>query len=106
MHSPEAAELRREASRKGGRNRSAKARAAAEIPDAMTPEQLGGWLSLAFKRVLTGQLEPRVGTALAAIAKTLLDVETAAAQPSVDDLRDQVATLRAMIERGGGRGAA
>jgi hypothetical protein len=102
MHDPESAELRREAGRKGGRNRSAKARAAKLIPDAMTAEDLAGWLSLAFTNVLSGRIEPKVATAAAAIAGRLLEAQTAAAQPSIADLEEQVAVLRAMVERGSG----
>jgi len=72
MHSPDHAEMRREASRKGGRNRSAQARARAATPEAMAPDELAGWLSLIFKQVLVGKLEPRVGSAAAGIAKVML----------------------------------
>ncbi len=106
MHDPESAELRREAGRKGGRNRSAKARAAKLIPDAMTAEDLAGWLSLLFTSVMAGKVEPKIGTAAAAIARTLLEAQTAAAQPSVADLQEQVAVLRALVERGSGGRAA
>jgi hypothetical protein len=101
LHSPDAAEARREASRKGGKARSNKARAAKLIPDAMTAEDLAGWLSLTFTNVLTGRIEPKVATAAAAIAGRLLEAQTAAAQPSIAELEEQLAVLRAMIERQG-----
>ena len=44
----------------------------AAIPDAMDAAELGGWLSLIFKQVLVGKLEPRVGSAAAGIAKVML----------------------------------
>jgi hypothetical protein len=100
MHDPESAELRREASRKGGRHRSAKARAAKALPEALTPEELTAWLSQAFKSVLVGRMEPKVGTACATLAKAILEAHTAAAQPALADLHDQLDTLRALIERG------
>jgi hypothetical protein len=74
MHDPGSAELRREAARKGGRNRSAKARAAAKIPDALPPDQLAGLLSLLFTQVMSGRTEPRIGTACATIARTMLEI--------------------------------
>jgi hypothetical protein len=74
LHAPEMAERRRAAAVKGGRNRSAKARAAKQIPEAMDAETLAGWLSLLFTSVLSGKVEPRVGTACAAIARTLHEV--------------------------------
>jgi hypothetical protein len=100
VHAPEAAEARRAAARKGGRNRSAKARAAAQIPDAMSAADLAGFLSLLFTKTMVGGIEPKVASACAAVARTLLDAQTAAAQPSIEDLQEQLATLRALIERG------
>lgn len=103
MHDPDAAEARREAARKGGRNRSAKARARKLIPDAISAEDLAGLLSLLFTQVMTGRVEPKVGTAAAAVARTLLEAQTAAAQPGIADLQEQIDALRALAER---RGAA
>ena len=74
VHDPAKVEQRREASRKGGRNRGNRARAQKNLPDAMNANEMAGWLSVAFKQVLTGKLEPKVGTALATIAKALLEV--------------------------------
>jgi hypothetical protein len=100
MHDPDSAELRREASRKGGRNRSAKARAAKQVPDVMTADELAGWLSLLFAKVMAGRTEPKVGTAAATIARTLLEAQTVASQPTIEDLQEQLAVLRVMVERG------
>ncbi len=77
MHSPDHAEMRREASRKGGRNRSAQARARAAIPEAMDAAELGGWLTTLFRGVITGRIEPKIGTAAATIARTMMEVRTA-----------------------------
>ncbi len=87
MHDPESAEARREAGRKGGRNRSAKARAALLIPEAMGSDELGGWLSLLFRSVIAGKVEPRVGTAAASIARVLHEVKT------VTELEARLASL-------------
>lgn len=100
VHSPDAAEARREASRKGGHARSNKARAAKLVPEEMTPDELAGWLSWLFKRVLMGKMEPKLATAAATVARTLLEVQTAAAQPTIEDLREQVEVLRQMVQRG------
>ena len=94
------------AAKKGGRNRSAQARAAAAIPEAMTPAELSGWLSMLFRSVVAGHTEPRVGSAAATIAKVLIEARAVADQPTVEELRDQLDTLRAMVERtAGGRAA-
>jgi hypothetical protein len=45
----------------------------------MSPADLAGWLSLLFKNVIEGRIEPRIGTAAATIAKVLLEVRTATA---------------------------
>jgi hypothetical protein len=77
MHAPEMAERRREGARKGGKARSSRARAAKLLPEAMTPDELSAWLSLLFKQVVAGKIEPRVGTAAATIARVLIDVREA-----------------------------
>lgn len=100
MHSPDHAEVRREAARKGGRNRSAKARAAASLPDPMTVDELTVWLSVAFKQTLSGRLEPKTATAVATLARAFLEAQQAAAQPTIEDLQEQVEVLRQMIQRG------
>jgi hypothetical protein len=75
-HDPAAADRRLEASKKGGRARSNKARAAKQIPAAMSAEDLAGWLSLLFTSVMTGRIEPKIGTACASIARVLHEVKT------------------------------
>jgi hypothetical protein len=61
----------------------------------MTAEEMAGWLSLVFKRVLTGQTQPKVGAACAQIARTILVVQETAL------LEDRLAELetRAGIRR-------
>jgi hypothetical protein len=76
LHDPAMAERRREGARRGGANRSNKARALKHIPASFTGEELAGWLSLLFTQVIEGQVEPRIGTAAATIARTLMDVKT------------------------------
>ncbi len=100
------AEARREAARKGGRNRSAKARAAKLVPEAMTAAELAGYLTALFKGVMTGRIEPRVGTAAATIAKVMIEARAVADQPTIEDLQDQLVMLRTMIERSSGGRAA
>ena len=74
-HDPEAAELRRELSRKGGQARSNKARARKSLPaDPMTAAELHSYLGLVFKGVIAGKIEPGVGTATATIARTMVDL--------------------------------
>lgn len=77
MHSPAAAEVRREASRRGGKARSHQARARKQLPEALPPDELNAWLSVAFLQVLDGRLEPKVATALATLARTMLTIREA-----------------------------
>jgi hypothetical protein len=103
MHDPTMAEARRAAGRKGGKARSTKARAAKLVPEAMTADELAGWLSLLFRHTLTQQVEPKVAQACAAVARTLLEARTAAEQPRIAELQEQVDALRALVERAGPR---
>ena len=96
FHDPEAAALRQAGSAKGGRNRANVQRAKAQIPDALTPGQLAGWLSLLFKRTIAGQTEPKIAHAAAAVARVLFDVRTAVA---VEDLQEQLDALKALVGR-------
>jgi hypothetical protein len=66
----------------------------------MAPEELVGWLSLLFRNVISGTIEPKVATAAATIARTILETRDASEKPGLAELEEQVAILRAMIERG------
>jgi len=70
-HSPALAAERDAARRRGGSARSNQARAKKQIPEAMSVEDLAGWLSLLFTSVMAGRIEPKIGTACAAIARTM-----------------------------------
>ena len=90
MHDPGSTELRREASRKGGQNRSAKVRAAKLVPEALSADELVGWLSMLFTSVMSGKIEPKIGTACATLARTLMDIH------AVSDLEARLAELEAV----------
>ena len=106
MHDPDSVELRREASRKGGKARSNHARAAKSIPHAMNVADLAGYLSQLFTSTVSGETEPKVASAAAGIARVLLEAQTAASQPAIEDLQEQIAVLRMMMGRGAGGRAA
>ena len=97
FHAPEAAEARRAAGQKGGRAPSNAARARRQLPEAMDAAELAGWLATLFKGVMAGKVEPKVGTAAAAIAKVMLEVKGAAA---IEQLQAQVAALEGEAWRG------
>ena len=77
VHDPAAADRRREASKKGGKARANAERAKKLIPEAMSTQDLAGWLSLLFTNVMAGRIEPKIGTACATIARTLHEVKHA-----------------------------
>ena len=59
-HAPELKEQRREWSRKGGRQRSNRARAKRALPEGlMSPDELRGLLGSVLKGVLVGRWLPR-----------------------------------------------
>jgi hypothetical protein len=100
VHDPGLTEERREASRRGGKARSAQARAAKLLPTGMEATELHGRLSALFVSTADKRTEPKVAHACAALARVMLDTLSAAQQPTLDDLTEQLATLRQMIERG------
>jgi len=94
-HAPSWADRRRQWSAEGGRKRANRERAKAAIPEALTADELAAFLSLAFKQVMTGRMEPGVGTAAAAIARTVVAVTEAAALQRLEDRIDELERLAA-----------
>ncbi|MDP9365920.1 MAG: hypothetical protein M3Q10_17160 [Chloroflexota bacterium] len=73
VHDPARAEDRIAASRKGGKARSNAERARKAAPEGMTADELTGWLSVLFRRVMTEQTSPKVASAAATVARALLE---------------------------------
>ncbi|MDQ3692225.1 MAG: DUF5763 domain-containing protein [Chloroflexota bacterium] len=96
-HSPARAADRAENNRRGGLAKSNKARAKKAIPEALTTEELAGWLSVAFKRVLAGSMEPGVATAVATVAKAMLAVNEAGA---LERFEERLSQLERATRRG------
>jgi len=75
-HDPLRAGDRVEWSRRGGQQRSNRARAAKQLPDGvMTPVELRGLLGLVLKGVIAGTLEPGVGNAAANLARAMTAIQ-------------------------------
>jgi len=71
-------EQRRAWAARGGKNSSAKARAKAAIPGAaMDSAEIGGWLSVCFRRLIVAQMDPGLGNAISGMAKAMLAVQAA-----------------------------
>lgn len=64
--------------RRGGAERSNKARARKQLPDAvLTPAELQGSVGLALRGVLAGRFEPGIGNAVANLARAAVAVREA-----------------------------
>ena len=96
-HAPELAEQRREWSRRGGVNRSNKARAKRElVGDSMSLQDVSGTLSRLLRRLEVGDAEPSVCTAAANLARALSELA------KTTTVEDRLAELEAVagINRG------
>ena len=79
FHDPDRAELRREASRKGGKAKSNTARARKKyVEGGLEPDQLQGLIGSTIVGVLSGRIAPNVANAVAALARTAVVVRDAA----------------------------
>jgi len=85
---PEWVEKRRKWSAEGGRKRSNAERAKKALPtEPMTTAEAHAWVTVAFKRTLTGAMEPGVLNALANAAKTMTELAKSS------DLEDRLSDL-------------
>ncbi len=92
-HDPALETERTEGRRQGGKSRSNQARARKQLPtNAMTMQEVQALLGVTFKGVLTGKIEPGVGTACANIARAMTQVA------GVAEIEEQIAELRQMID--------
>jgi len=78
FHDPDRAELRREVSRKGGKAKSNTARARKKyVEGGLEPDQLQGLIGSTIVGVLAGRIQPNVGNAIAALARTSVTIREA-----------------------------
>ncbi len=100
FHDPDLATERAEGRRRGGANRSNRARAKRQIgASALTMVEVAGLLSVALRGVLSGRIEPGVGNAAASLARALTQVHEAT------ELEDRLTALETAAQIGGGRTA-
>ena len=94
-HHPALATARREWSAKGGTQRANKARAKKSLPaELMSMEEVLAYLGITLRGVLTGKVEPGVGTAIANIARAMTTVAGAATlEGQLAELAQHVAEL-------------
>jgi hypothetical protein len=95
MHDPESAELRREASRKGGYARSNAARAAKMLPPALTNDDLLVRLSVVIDKAEKGEIEPGVVNCISGAARTMAELRKATdLERRLDELEAKVGAER------------
>jgi hypothetical protein len=93
-HDPEAEELRRDISRKGGYASSNRARARKALPaEPLTNVELHAWLGVVFRGVIGGKIEPGVATASATVARTMAELSR------VVDLEQRLVSLEQERDR-------
>jgi len=94
-HDPSLSKRRSEWSARGGSHRSNKARAAKTLPtELMSTDELASWLTVVFRRLITGQIEPGVATASATVAKAIADIQRGA------QIEERLAELEALLGTG------
>ena len=93
-HSPAIAAEREAARRRGGAARSNRARAKKTLPAGiLTTDELRGVLGITIARVLSGAVEPGVGSSVASLARAYLAVTEAGA---VEELTRRLDELERM----------
>ena len=97
-HDPATKAQRAEWSKRGGKGRASKARAAKALPtELMSTDELAAWLTVCLKRVITGAMDPPVGTAAANLARTIADIRRGA------EIEARIAELEALLGTPGRR---
>jgi hypothetical protein len=95
MHDPESAQLRLEASRKGGHARSNAARAAKAMPAALTSDDLLVRLSQVIDKAEKGQIEPGVVNCISGAARTMNEIrKTTEIERRLEELEGRAGIVR------------
>lgn len=88
-HSPDVSDEQRRAWRaKGGAHSAKKIRARKNLPgEILTSDELAAWLSIVFRKLIVGQIDPPIATAAANLARTMTEINRAAeVQARIDEL--------------------
>lgn len=97
-HSPSTVQERAESRRRGGQNRSNRARARKALPDGLLSiDELRGVMGKALTDVIAGNLEPGPANAAAALARVYLLTTEAAA---VERIEERLGELERIAARG------
>jgi len=90
-HDPDREAEREEWRRRGGENRSNKARARKQLAgQVMSVSDMDAFLCASMVKVAAGRMEPNVGSAVATLAKTVVAIRTAGeTERRIEDLERQ-----------------
>ena len=90
-HDPATKAQRAEWSKRGGKGRANKARAAKALPtELMTSDEIAAWLTIQYRKLITGQLTPGVATASATVAKAIAEIQRGA---QIEERMAEIETL-------------
>lgn len=94
-HTPEISDEQRKAwSAQGGANSSNEVRARKQLPgEVLSSEELASWLSVVFRKLIVGTIEPAVATAAANLARTMTEISRAT------DVQTRLEELQALIDQ-------
>lgn len=94
-HTPDISDEQRKAwAAQGGTNSSNAARARKQLPgEVLTSEELAAWLSIVFRQLIVGKIEPAVATAAANLARTMTEISRAT------DVQTRLEELQALIDQ-------
>jgi len=91
-HDPMLSKRRSEWSAKGGANRSNRQRAAKALPtELMSTDEIAAWLTIQYRKLITGQIEPGVATASATVAKAIAEIQRDA------QIEERMAAIEALL---------
>ena len=94
-HDPATKGKRSEWSKRGGQARSNKARAAKALPtELMSNDEIAAWLTIQFRKLITGQIEPGIATASATVAKAIAEIQRGA------QIEERIAQIEALLDTG------
>jgi len=66
--------------------------------DQLSADELTRYLGMVFKATIVGKMDPKIATASATVARTMVEIRTAGA---LEELQAEVETLKVALRRGG-----
>lgn len=98
-HAPSWADRRRQWSATGGRKRANRERAKKQVPEALTPAELQGYIAVTLKGTLSGRISLGIANAVASLTRAAVAVREAT------EVEERLAALEEAAGLGQRRGA-